>query len=420
MIRGIALLGIVIENVRFFSMPTARAIMGPWTIDGSVLDRVVVALDLAFGHQKFLALFTVLFGFGLAAQRARLVASDVLFLPFELRRIIWLGAIGLLHAFGLFFGDILFVFAGIGLMTLPLLGRSTRMRLTIGLLLILFSGMLVARAPAQRWLSQTAEPTALVVDEAREETTAPPPTTPTFDGSSPRATGPWIDVVRERAGFWRGSMSYAVRFYGWLLFGLVLLGTVLQERGFFRPDARPWRSRVAIGCLTVGLPLEVMHALPPEFRGAGAGAAAWWAFIHPLAAAAVALGYAGIITNLVERGSLPLARWFAAAGRMSLTAYLLESLLLAATFRWWGLGWFGEVGNASAVLIALAAYAIVLAACILWNRSFLLGPLEWIWRWFTYLQRPPLRRDPSPRTTDAMIDLRPRTSGPDDKETLDD
>ena len=48
---------------------------------------------------------------------------------------------------------------------------------------------------------------------------------------------------------------------------------------------------------------------------------------------------------------------------MSLTAYLLESLLLAAIFRWWGLGWFGEVGNATAVLIALAAYAIVLTAC---------------------------------------------------------
>ena len=413
------MLGIVIENVRFFSMPMARAIMGPWAIDGSVLDRVVAALDLAFGHQKFLALFTLLFGFGLAAQRARLVASNARSIPFELRRIIWLGAIGLLHAFGLFFGDILFVFAGIGLMTLPLLGRSTRMRLTIGLLLILFSGMLVARAPAQRWLSQDSEPAAMAVAESPEETPAVS-ADPASAKPSLRATGPWIEVVRERAGSWRGSMSYAFRFYGWFLFGLVLLGTVLQERGFFRPDARPWRSRVAIGCLTVGLPLEVMHALPPEFRGAGTGAAAWWAFIHPLAAAAVAVGYAGIITNLVERGRLPLSRWFAAAGRMSLTAYLLESLLLAAIFRWWGLGWFGEVGNATAVLIALAAYAIVLTACILWNRSFLLGPLEWIWRWFAYLQRPPLRRNPSPRTTDAMIDLRPRTSGPDDKEALDD
>ena len=154
MIRGIALLGIVIENVRFFSMPTARAIAGPWTIEGGPFDRIVATLDLALGHQKFLALFTVLFGFGLAAQRTRLVASNARFISFELRRMIWLGSIGLLHAFGLFFGDILFVFAGIGVMALPLLGRSARMRLTIGLLLILFSGMLVARAPAQRWLSQ--------------------------------------------------------------------------------------------------------------------------------------------------------------------------------------------------------------------------------------------------------------------------
>lgn len=418
-IRGIALLGIVIENVRFFSMPFARAIAGPWTLEGNTLDRIVAALDLAFGHQKFLALFTLLFGFGLAAQRTRLISAKARSIRFEVRRLAWLGAIGLLHALGLFFGDILFVLAGIGMMTLPLLGRSIRVRLTLGLFLILLSGVLVARTPLQRLLAPTSEPTTLVVANPPIETAAPkntvdPPPLLTAESDLERppipAISPWTDVVQQRFMSWRGSMGYGVRFYGWYLFGLVLLGTVLQQRGFFRPDADSWRSRITVGCLTIGLPLEVIHALPPEFRGASAAAAAWWAFIHPIAAAGVAVGYAGVVASLVERGRLPLAKFFAAAGSMSLTAYLLESFLLAAIFRSWGLGWFGSVSNGSAVAIAIATYGLVLWGCVLWRRRFLLGPLEWFWRWFSYRQRPPLRAYSGVRTARSMLDLRHRES----------
>lgn len=420
-IRGIALLGIVIENVRFFSMPFTRAIAGPWRLEGHTLDRIVAAFDLAFGHQKFLALFTLLFGFGLAAQRTRLMSTKARSIRFEVRRLVWLGTIGLLHAFGLFFGDILFVFAGIGVMTLPLLGRSMRLRLTLGLFLILLSGVLVAKTPLQQWLAPSSERTTLVVANPPIETAAPKDTvdlppllTAESDLERPPlpAVGPWTDVVQQRFMSWRGSMGYAVRFYGWFLFGLVLLGTVLHERGFFRPEAASWRSRVILGCLMIGLPLEIIHALPPEFRGSSAAGAAWWAFIHPIAAAAVAVGYAGVVANLVERGRLPLAKWFAAAGRMSLTAYLLESLLLAAIFRWWGLGWFGSVGHTTAVAIAVAVYACVLGACFLWNRRFLLGPSEWLWRWFTYLQRPPIRRYANPTSNAGTLDLRPPASKP--------
>ena len=413
-IKGIALLGIVIENVRFFSMPFARAIASPWSFEGNTLDRILAALDLAFGHQKFLALFTLLFGFGLAAQRKRLIAARSSTLPFESRRLFWLGAIGLLHALGLFFGDILFVFAGVGVMTLPLLSRSIRLRLTLGLFLILLSGVLVARTPLQQWLAPTSDAITPVATLPLNEITTPeeantpdPLSISVTDLERPPlpAVGPWIDVTRQRFNSWRGSMGYAVRFYGWFLFGLVLLGTVLHERGFFRPEARSWRSRVSLGCLSIGVPLEIMHALPPEFRGTGGAVAVWWAFVHPIAAAAVAVGYAGVIADLVERGRLPMTRCFAAVGSMSLTAYLLQSILLASIFRWWGLGWFGTVGQSMAIAIGVTVYGVVLVASLLWNRHFLLGPCEWLWRWFTYLQRPPIRRHPQSAAPQRGIDL---------------
>jgi uncharacterized protein len=148
-----------------------------------------------------------------------------------------------------------------------------------------------------------------------------------------------------------------------------------------------------------------MHALPPEFRGAGGAVGVWWAFIHPIAAAAVAVGYAGVIATLVERGKLPMTRWFAAVGSMSLTAYLLQSIVLASIFRWWGLGWFGTVGQSMAIVIGVTVYGVVLVASLLWNRHFLLGPCEWLWRWFTYLQRPPIRRHAQSSTPQSTIDL---------------
>ncbi|MCP3860017.1 MAG: hypothetical protein GY704_10220, partial [Phycisphaeraceae bacterium] len=65
-------------------MPFSSAIKGPWTLQGGLADSIVAYLDLVFGHYKFLGLFTLLFGFGLATQQARLAASGAASIPFEL------------------------------------------------------------------------------------------------------------------------------------------------------------------------------------------------------------------------------------------------------------------------------------------------------------------------------------------------
>ena len=409
-IRGIALLGIVIENVRFFAMPVARAIQGPWSADGSRHDAIASFLGLVLGHYKFLGLFTMLFGFGLAAQRARLVASGVRSLPFELRRIGWLAVVGLFHGLGLFFGDILFVFAGVALLALPFLGRSTGVRLGLGICLVVLSGVLAARGPLQTWLDRPADDASLVVDRPV------PDSSEASTGGETRMTDPASSPAgREfetRFRNWRSSIGYGVRFYGWYLLGLVLVGTTLRDVGFFESRHADRRTRTALACLAVGLPLEFVHFLPASLRGGDGFAAVAWAFLHPATAAAVVIGYAGLATTLVERRRFPLARPLAALGRMSLSCYLLESMLLAAIFRPWGLDWFGGVGDATATLIGTGVFVLVLLAGTIWSHWFLLGPFEWCWRWFTYLQRPPIRRIASP-AGDGSVDLASRRSADD-------
>lgn len=81
----------------------------------------------------------------------------------------------------------------------------------------------------------------------------------------------------------------------------------------------------------------------------------------------------------------------AAVGRMTLTNYLLQSVICTTVFYGYGLGWFGTVGTAAGVALTLAIFAVQIAASMAWLRFFRFGPVEWLWRFATYLRRPDAR-----------------------------
>jgi uncharacterized protein len=71
---------------------------------------------------------------------------------------------------------------------------------------------------------------------------------------------------------------------------------------------------------------------------------------------------------------------------MSLTAYLLESILFVYITDWWGLGMFGKMGPGALLLVSLLVYASVATACVTWQRFFKIGPMEWLWRSISYMR----------------------------------
>jgi uncharacterized protein len=77
---------------------------------------------------------------------------------------------------------------------------------------------------------------------------------------------------------------------------------------------------------------------------------------------------------------------------MGLTGYLSQTLLVTFVMYWWGLGLFGTISPAGEVGLTLVVYVTVLLISTLWLRVALFGPLEWGWRWATYLRRPSLMR----------------------------
>ena len=105
---------------------------------------------------------------------------------------------------------------------------------------------------------------------------------------------------------------------------------------------------------------------------------------------ALCLGYAATLALLLRRESWKERfRPVAAAGQMALTNYLLQSLVCTFIFYSYGLAWYGRVGRASALALALAIYAAQLPLSLWWLRRFRFGPVEWVWRSLTYakLQR---------------------------------
>ena len=85
-------------------------------------------------------------------------------------------------------------------------------------------------------------------------------------------------------------------------------------------------------------------------------------------------------------------QWLAPAGRIALSNYLLQSLLCTLLFHGYGLGLFEQMGRAWQVVFAIVLFAAQVVASQLWLKHFRFGPLEWLWRAFTYMQWPPLRR----------------------------
>ena len=99
----------------------------------------------------------------------------------------------------------------------------------------------------------------------------------------------------------------------------------------------------------------------------------------------LAIGLIGVVGRACAAQRMPGAKTLATVGRMSLSAYLFESVCFVSLMSFWGLAQFGRLGEMELLLAAILVYCGVAAACVLWSRRFRMGPLEWLWRTGSYL-----------------------------------
>lgn len=369
-LRGFALLGIIVVNMPFLAVSNS----GIWQFQiSSLSDQVVAFLIVALAQGKFYLLFAFLFGYSLTLILKSRSSQGV---NRYLRRLVGLAVLGAGHAYLFFIGDILMSYALLGLILLLFVGRSTRTVLiasafsyVIGLVLLalVFFEALGAESSAGGFITNSD-----ALDQALK--------------------GTFFEAVAGRANALPEALLVQIVINWFPSLSMFLLGLAAGRAGLLSDPAkhtRLWRSFVIVGVL-IGLPAGIASAwlgLVPEDPTGVYGIAG--VVLGFALAPALSAGYVGAIALMSHRRFLSYAE---PAGRMSLTGYLGESIILSAIFCGWGLGLFGVLSLTQSLLVALGVWIALEVFAKQWLRRHTYGPFEWVLRSWSNLEVAPLRK----------------------------
>ncbi len=377
-LRGVAVLGILVINVRVFSMPETTLLNPTVYGDFSGVNYWAWLVGHVFAELKFITVFSALFGAGIVLFIESKNRKGQPALRLHYRRTAWLILIGLGHAYLLWYGDILVAYGVCGLALVFAHDWEPRTQAGLGLLFLLvtpalevFAGLTVGgEAIASQWAPAEATLRA-------EVATYRSGWIEQLDHRVPTA------IDRQTTGFLGGTF--------WRVGGTVLLGMALYKWGVLTGErsTRLYRRLVAGGVVGVATVLAGVWYI--EANEWSAGAALFWRQFNYVGSLLVAGGYVGLVTLYARRRpDGPVTRAFAAVGRTAFTNYLLQSVVATTVFYGHGLGLFGAVSRAEALGMVVAFWAIEILVSVAWLRRYRFGPVEWVWRTLTYGERQPI------------------------------
>lgn len=382
-LRGFALLGILVINIWYFSMPLVGGENPPLFGDFSGANYAAWFVSHVLFEGKFVTLFTVMFGAGIILFTESKERKGQPALTLHYRRTILLLLIGLGHAYLVWYGDILVVYALCAL--LAVLARNWRPRtlIVVGLLLLVipfvlfvFMGAFVHEVP----------------DEALQ---AWQPTDEQIQAEIDAYQGGWIDQMDHRIPTALAvHTSLFAMYHFWRTTGLIFIGMALFKTGVLSNErSERFYRRLLIGGGVVGLGLILTGVWYRSYHD--------WAFVESVFFApqfnywgslALAGAYiAGIMLWCRHRSSGVVTSAFSAVGRTAFSNYLLQTVLATSIFYGHGLGLFASVSRAEQLGIVLLIWGIQIPLSMLWLRYFQFGPVEWVWRTLTYEKRQSLR-----------------------------
>ncbi len=397
-LRGFALLGILLMNIEAFVGPMMDALTGV-NPRFTGADRWVDAAIYVLVQGKFITLFSLLFGMGFAVMLERAHARGGSGGWLYVRRMLALLGIGLVHALLIWSGDILLTYALLGFVLLLFFRRTPVSRLpkwgvALALLPVLLTWLWAASITLAQQDPQAAAEMQKAMSAQGSEMSAMAEAQRLAYGS-----GTYAEAVSQRAAD-TGMMLGFLVFFGPLVLGMFLFGSWFVRSGVMRdPGAHlPLFRRLLTLGFALGLPLMLWSTWTHptmSFSEVSIGSAAAQSAAHA-ANILMCLGYfAGIVLLMQQPTWAQRLRWMAPAGRMALTNYLMQSVICTFVFYGYGLGYFERLPRAWQPLFVLAVFALQVVASRWWLSKFRYGPAEWVWRWLTYLQRPSMRLAPA-------------------------
>jgi uncharacterized protein len=391
-LRGFALLGILVMNIASFAMPFSAYFNPTAWGDITGANHWVWLFSHLLFDQKFMTLFSLLFGAGIVIFSERAAARGRSAAALHYRRTFWLLVIGAAHAYLLWYGDILVLYAMCALILYPLRRLSPKWLLPIGVVMLavgsgfsLLAGLTLPQWPPEA-VAEITEFWAPSAEKIQEEIAA--------------YTGPWSGQMAHRVKMsFSFHTGYFLKWGFWRAGGLMVLGMALFKLGVFsaKRSRRTYFTMLVAGAV-VGLLLihtgiyrnkevhfDVRYSF---FLGAQFN---YWGSLFLSAA------YIGLLMLWCQRGAGGwLKQRLRAVGQMAFTNYLLHTLICITIFYGPGLGLFAQVNRVGQISIVLAIWVAQLLYSPWWLKRFRFGPFEWLWRSLTYWRRQPFRRREGP------------------------
>jgi uncharacterized protein len=361
-LRGFALLGILVVNIQFMGLSSAEGARGDWTLGFANGSATFLIASIFAG--KFYLLFSFLFGYssnyiirGEPANRTRWI-----------KRCLVLIALGALHFTFLWHGDIIFIYGVFGLLLIPFFFRAdqtlkiwTRVVFFASSTLILLVGALVYIS--ERYFPE--ESYQALMDSKLDAVLL---------------NGTFQDSISARLELWIYNITSGIFLQGGLAFAAFLLGLRLARSQFLSSpiDTKKNSKLMKIGLL-LGAPIQIVSAamLVSNEQSAEPSEATHVLalFVSFIAAPLLSMFYVGLIRKLVEEKP-HLVLWIKPAGKVSLTIYISQSVITSMIFAPWGLGLFQDLDTWQVLLLAFGIWLLLVYLASIWLKRFKQGPLE--------------------------------------------
>ena len=397
-VRGAAILGILIVNMGLFFHPIYSEILGLGTLDDG-LNRTIKKGILVFAQGKFYTIFSILFGFGLAIQLERFRDRGISFGNFWVRRMLVLMGIGLIHGLFLWYGDILFWYS-LGGLALFLFRKAKPRTLKIWAVMLLSIPLLLMAAVTLLVVLVGAVPAAAEEMNQQFEQQAATLEAALQEAQDRYPVAGLAETVRLNIAQWKQVAGFIFVMLPNIL-GMFVIGLLFARHRLFHDSAAHVpRIRTALMWLiplaivtngAVGLLFERFSSIVPTGMSL---------FLQVLSTLGSLSGCLTYIFLLLSAYHSPRAQRFVmpigAVGRMALTNYLTHTIVFTTLANGYGAGLYGRVSLLTGLLLTFATFVVQIALSNAWLRRFRFGPLEWLWRSLTYGRPQPMRRPSQP------------------------
>jgi uncharacterized protein len=380
-LRGVGVLGMLAIHIQLFAYPSLARWNPTAYGDFGGLNWWVWLLTSLLADGKFITIFAMLLGVSIVMLAGEAYDRSVPAWRPHMRRMAVLFVLGLLHAYLLWFGDMLVPLALSGAVVFFARRRSPGTLLVLGGLVFAAASVITV---ALTWSTAHSDPAALAAWRAQWT-----PRAAAIDLEIAQYRGAWTEQMAQRvpAALETQTASYVTRLL-WQMTGLMLMGMGLFKlRVLSAARSRAFYLRLAMvgfgaGMLLIAIGIWRSYATNWDVLDfvLVTEQLYYWGNLF------VALGWVALVMLLCQRG------WglhsVAAVGRMALTNYLLQTVICTTIFYGHGFGLFGRVDRAGQLAIVVGIWVFQLVASPMWLRHFAVGPVEWLTRWLVFKRRP--------------------------------